>query len=67
MTSAGWSKPNLLRMVQFADYFPDDGIVPPVAAQLSWSHFAEVIIMTIPMTVATSARSRRLRRQQAPS
>lgn len=34
---------NIRRMMQFADAFPDFGIVPPAAAQLSWSHFIELI------------------------
>lgn len=39
----GWSRPNLLRMVQFADCFPDDGTVSTLSRQLSCSHFAEVV------------------------
>lgn len=34
---------NVRRMVQFADSFRDFTIVPPLAAQLSWSHFIELI------------------------
>ncbi len=34
---------NLRRMMQFADLFPDFRIVSPLATQLSWSHFIEVL------------------------
>jgi predicted nuclease of restriction endonuclease-like (RecB) superfamily len=34
---------NLRRMMQFAEQFPDFGIVSPLATQLSWSHFVEIL------------------------
>ena len=34
---------NLRRMMQFAEVFPDIEIVSPLATQLSWSHFIEVL------------------------
>jgi predicted nuclease of restriction endonuclease-like (RecB) superfamily len=34
---------NLRRMMQFAEQFPDWQIVSPVATQLSWSHFVELL------------------------
>jgi len=34
---------NLRRMMQFADLFPNIEIVSPLATQLSWSHFIEVL------------------------
>ena len=34
---------NLRRMMQFAESFPDLQIVSPLATQLSWSHFIEVL------------------------
>ena len=34
---------NLRRMMQFAESFPDMQIVSPVATQLSWSHFIELL------------------------
>ncbi len=37
---------NLRRMMQFAELFPDFGIVSPLATQLSWTHFT--ILLTIP-------------------
>jgi len=36
---------NLRRMLQFAEQFPDFGIVLPLATQLSWSHVVEVLPM----------------------
>ena len=34
---------NIRRMMKFAEQFPDLEIVPPLAAQLSWSHFVELM------------------------
>jgi hypothetical protein len=34
---------NLRRMMQFAELFPDIQIVSPLATQLSWSHFMEIL------------------------
>jgi len=34
---------NLRRMLQFAEIFPDREIVSPLATQLSWSHFVELM------------------------
>jgi predicted nuclease of restriction endonuclease-like (RecB) superfamily len=34
---------NLRRMLQFAEQFPDKKIVSPLATQLSWSHFIELL------------------------
>jgi predicted nuclease of restriction endonuclease-like (RecB) superfamily len=39
----GYSRPNLFRMVRFAEVFPDRQIVQTVSAQLGWSHFVEII------------------------
>jgi len=39
---------NLRRMMQFADQFPDFGIVSPLATQLSWSHIIEVLPLKTP-------------------
>ena len=38
-----FEKSNLTRMMKFADKFPDIEIVAPLAQQLSWSHFRELI------------------------
>jgi predicted nuclease of restriction endonuclease-like (RecB) superfamily len=34
---------NIRRMMQFADIFPDIEILSPLATQLSWSHFVELL------------------------
>jgi hypothetical protein len=34
---------NLRRMMQFAEQFPNFGIVSPLATQLSWSHVVECV------------------------
>ncbi len=39
----GYSKSNLLRMVQFYDIFNDERIVATVSRQLTWSHIREII------------------------
>jgi hypothetical protein len=39
----GFGEKNLHRMVQFAEVFPDEKIVSTLSAQLSWSHFVEII------------------------
>lgn len=39
---------NLRRMMQFAEQFPDFGIVSPLATQLSWSHIIEVLPLKTP-------------------
>ncbi|MDR1061913.1 MAG: DUF1016 N-terminal domain-containing protein [Clostridiales bacterium] len=38
---------NLRRMLQFAEQFPNEEIVVPLARQLSWSHFLSVFSVTI--------------------
>lgn len=38
-----YSERNLRRMMQFATLFPDIEIVSPLATQLSWSHFVEIL------------------------
>ncbi len=39
----GFSRPNLFRMVRFAEVFPDAEIVSTLSRQLGWSHFVEII------------------------
>ena len=34
---------SLRRMIQFAEVFPDIKIVSPLATQLSWTHFTEIL------------------------
>jgi predicted nuclease of restriction endonuclease-like (RecB) superfamily len=40
---SNFEKTNLTRMMKFAEKFPDLEIVAPLAQQLSWSHFRELI------------------------
>ena len=39
---------NLRRMMQFAEVFPDPGIVSTLSSQLSWSHFVELLPIESP-------------------
>ncbi len=39
----GYDEKSLRRMMQFATLFPDSKIIAPLATQLSWSHFVEVM------------------------
>jgi predicted nuclease of restriction endonuclease-like (RecB) superfamily len=39
----GYSRPNLFRMIRFAEVFPDEQIVSTLSRQLGWSHFVEII------------------------
>lgn len=39
----GFSLRNLRRMIQFSQLFPDFEIVSTLSAQLSWSHFIEIL------------------------
>jgi len=39
----GFSEKNLRRIVQFAEGFPDEGIVVTLSRQLGWSHFVAII------------------------
>ena len=45
----GWSKRNLSQMIKFAEYFPDQQIVQTLSAQLSWSHFVQLITLDDPL------------------
>jgi predicted nuclease of restriction endonuclease-like (RecB) superfamily len=42
---SGFSRPNLTRMIRFAEVFPDQQVVAALARQLSWSHFVEIIYL----------------------
>ena len=42
----GWSKPNLLRMLQFATDYPDEPIVATLSRQLGWSHVRELLALS---------------------
>lgn len=39
----GYNEKNLRRMIQFADYFPDDKNVVTWSRDLSWSHFVAIL------------------------
>lgn len=45
----GWSKRNLANMVKFVECFPDQQIVQTLSAQLSWSHFVQLITLGEPL------------------
>ena len=40
-----YSKRSLLRMVQFASVYPEQAIVPTLLAQLTWSHFLQLMAL----------------------
>jgi predicted nuclease of restriction endonuclease-like (RecB) superfamily len=39
----GFSRPNLFRMLKFAEFYKDFEIVSTLSRQLSWSHFVELL------------------------
>lgn len=39
----GFTRSNLQRMMQFADFFPDEQICATLSHKLSWSHFIEIL------------------------
>ena len=43
----GFDEKSIRRMMQFANIFPDEQIVAPLARQLSWSHFQIVIAPSV--------------------
>ncbi len=45
----GFSARNLARMVRFAEFFQDEGIVVTLIRQLSWSHFVEILSVKDPL------------------
>lgn len=45
----GFSRPNLFRMVRFAEALPDREIVSALSRQLGWSHFVEIIPLDDPL------------------
>lgn len=45
----GWSKRNLANMVKFSECFADIKIVQTLSAQLSWSHFTQLITLEDPL------------------
>ena len=45
----GFEAKNLMRMVQFAETFPDESIVAALRRQLSWTHFKSLIALPDPL------------------
>jgi predicted nuclease of restriction endonuclease-like (RecB) superfamily len=45
----GFNRPNLFRMIRFAETFPDEEIVSALRRQLSWTHFRELIAFDDPL------------------
>lgn len=45
----GFQKRNLYNMLRFAELFPDEEIVHAVRAQLSWTHFRELLAIDDPL------------------
>ncbi len=45
----GFNRPNLFRMIRFAEAFPDENIVSALRRQLSWTHFRELIAFDDPL------------------
>ncbi len=45
----GFSQRNLASMVRFAEVFPDPKIMQALSAQLSWSHFTQIIYLDEPL------------------
>lgn len=45
----GFSRPNLFRMLRFAEVYPDAEIVSTLSRQLSWSHIAELLRLDDPL------------------
>ncbi len=41
----GFGKRNLFNMIRFAEAFPQRTIVQTLSAQLSWSHFVEILVL----------------------
>lgn len=45
----GFTRSNLVRMMQFAETFPDRATVEKLSATLSWSHFVEILALREPV------------------
>jgi predicted nuclease of restriction endonuclease-like (RecB) superfamily len=45
----GYSRPNLFRMIRFAELFPDREIISTLSRRLSWSHFVEILQLKDPL------------------
>jgi predicted nuclease of restriction endonuclease-like (RecB) superfamily len=45
----GFGRRSLFRMMQFAEYFPDERIVSALSTQLGWGHFVELLSLDDPL------------------
>ncbi|MBW2608327.1 MAG: hypothetical protein JRD05_11905 [Deltaproteobacteria bacterium] len=45
MELSGFSRRNLFNMIRFAEVFSDKKIVHTLSAQLTWTHFREIICL----------------------
>jgi len=45
----GYSRRNIFRMIQFAKYFLDTQIVTSLMAQLTWTHFVQLLMIDKPL------------------
>ena len=45
----GFSRPNLYKMLRFAEVFPDEQIVSALGRQLTWTHLRELIAIDDPL------------------
>lgn len=45
----GYSRPNLVYMMKFAEHFPDRQICQTLSTKLSWSHFSEILRLKTPL------------------
>lgn len=46
---SGFSRPNLTRMIRFAEVFPAGDTVATLSRELGWSHFVEIIYLKEPL------------------
>ncbi len=58
----GFGRRNLFNMIRFADCFADRQIVQTLSAQLSWSHFVELLTLNEPLKREFYAELARLHR-----
>jgi hypothetical protein len=49
----GFGRRSLFRMMQFAEFFPDENIVSALSTQLGWSHFVEILSINDPLKTTT--------------
>jgi len=59
---SGFSRRNLFNMIRFAEAYQDSEIVQTLSAQLSWSHFIEIIYLKDPLQQQFYAEMARMER-----